>query len=108
MIGLRLALERATIQRAVDTFPSLAQALMLAEECGELVVAVSHVERGRAQAVDLPTEIAVEPQRSQCGAADVTSSPSTWRAPRPRTESVGPPATAPSRFRPSPRPGPAR
>ena len=49
----------ATLERAVNTWPIGEQTLMLAEECGELITAASHVQRGREQPADkLPGELA--------------------------------------------------
>lgn len=50
---------RDVLQRAVDTWPIAGQALVLAEECGELVAAVSRVIRGRTLPhAELPGELA--------------------------------------------------
>lgn len=44
--------------RAVNVYGATAQLRMLQEECGELIAAVSHLERGRIDETEIADEIA--------------------------------------------------
>lgn len=45
-------------KRAVDFYGSILQMLMLVEECGEMVVAISHYRRGKLSQAQLAEHVA--------------------------------------------------